>query len=233
MVKRIAEPNELKRLSNMAIIEFLGKYIEEKTYVLQEGKQLLMVDAVRSDELDSYLERIKPTHIWIVLTHEHIDHIYGVAHYRKQYDCDVLCSCSCGERIKNSKTNFSYYKEVLFGMRANCVVPTEIDAEYVCHADKTFQNYIHWDWEGHELSMWETPGHSPGSICVLLDGKALFTGDSLLKKDKIITRFPGGNKQEYRSRTLPLLQQFSMEIEVYPGHGESGKMSEFQEQLER
>jgi hydroxyacylglutathione hydrolase len=62
-----------------------------------------------------------------------------------------------------------------------------------------------------------TPGHTYDSICLLVDGKKLFTGDTLFVGECGRTDFPGGNtKNMYES--LNRLQKLSDSIEVYPGH---------------
>lgn len=71
-----------------------------------------------------------------------------------------------------------------------------------------------------EVALLHTPGHTPGSTCLLLGDRQLFTGDTL---------FPGGpgsthgNPQEFeaimrslRSRLFTLDDQ----THVYPGHGD-------------
>lgn len=62
-----------------------------------------------------------------------------------------------------------------------------------------------WSWEGHSLLLKETPGHSKGSICIILDERYLFSGDSLVTGYPTVTRLPGGSKQEYEAVTLPYL----------------------------
>jgi len=53
---------------------------------------------------------------------------------------------------------------------------------------------------GHELRIMESPGHTPGSISLLLDGKLLFTGDIVMKS--AIGRPDLGGEAEPWSRML-------------------------------
>jgi glyoxylase-like metal-dependent hydrolase (beta-lactamase superfamily II) len=66
-----------------------------------------------------------------------------------------------------------------------------------------------------------TPGHTPGSMCFLIDGApVLFSGDTLFPGGPGATSFPGGDfptiitSVERRLFTLPA------ETRVLPGHGE-------------
>jgi len=72
---------------------------------------------------------------------------------------------------------------------------------------------------GHAFQAIHTPGHTPGSTCFLLDGRHLFTGDTL---------FPGGpgNTQKDPVRFERIISSirerlFNLpdETVVYPGHG--------------
>ena len=67
----------------------------------------------------------------------------------------------------------------------------------------------------------EMPGHSTGSIGIIIDNKLFFSGDSLLKNVHVTTSLPGGSKKDYRSITVPLIKALPNETLVYPGHGES------------
>ena len=65
----------------------------------------------------------------------------------------------------------------------------------------------------------ETPGHSKGSICIFLDEKVMFSGDTLVTGFNTIVRLPGGSKKDFYSITIPYLKQLDEDIVVYPGHG--------------
>lgn len=211
----------------MTVYEFIGAYIDEKTYVICEGKDVLMIDAIWTQELDEFLESRDPDNVQIILTHEHIDHIYGVNHYRELYNCQVMCSRKCSELITDCKTNFAMYQPIIFENRFIDYDVSGVNADYSCYADTFFDNSIQYEWNSHVVYMKETPGHSKGSICIVVDDKILFTGDSLLLRNKIITKIPGGSKKAYLEITKPYLESIKDDVIVYPGHGESALMKEF------
>lgn len=207
----------------MQILSFPGQYIDERMYVLQSGNRVIMIDAVRNEEADAYLEQVRPDNVWIILTHEHMDHIYGVNDWKEKFPCRVLCSHTCSTAISSPKLNLARYQEVIFGKNRG---RSEIDFDYQCRADQTFEEEYSFDWQGHSFRLYETPGHSGGSICILLDDSAVFTGDTLLKNDPVITRLPGGDRNAYRQKTLPFLHSLPPDIYVYPGHGEAGMLKD-------
>jgi glyoxylase-like metal-dependent hydrolase (beta-lactamase superfamily II) len=77
---------------------------------------------------------------------------------------------------------------------------------------------------GHcELKVLETPGHTPGSICLLGEG-FLISGDTLFAGSVGRTDLPGGDsralRQSLRTQLLPLPD----ETLVFPGHGPATRM---------
>lgn len=66
------------------------------------------------------------------------------------------------------------------------------------------------------LEVIHTPGHSPGSICLMAENN-LFTGDTLFVNSCGRTDLPGGDDAEFR-KTMQMLNQMDDSIVVYPGH---------------
>jgi len=67
------------------------------------------------------------------------------------------------------------------------------------------------------LSVIHTPGHSPGSIC-LLGKNCLFTGDTLFAQGIGRTDYPLGDEQEM-IQSLKKLAKLPKNLTIYPGHG--------------
>jgi glyoxylase-like metal-dependent hydrolase (beta-lactamase superfamily II) len=68
------------------------------------------------------------------------------------------------------------------------------------------------------LGVLHTPGHSPGSISLLVPDEAVFSGDTLFAGAIGRTDLPGGDPvQEFVSIRLRLLTLG--DLPVYPGHG--------------
>ena len=63
-----------------------------------------------------------------------------------------------------------------------------------------------------------TPGHAPDSICLLVDGKKLLTGDTLFVGECGRTDLPGGNSRSMFDSLFNKILKFSDDVEVYPGH---------------
>jgi len=63
-----------------------------------------------------------------------------------------------------------------------------------------------------------TPGHTPDSICLLVNNKKLLTGDTLFVSECGRTDLPGGNSKSLYDSLFNKLLKLSDDVEVYPGH---------------
>jgi hydroxyacylglutathione hydrolase len=177
--------------------------IDAKMYLLVENHRAVILDPCVSEEAKEYLQSENVEEIIVLLTHEHYDHISGINWLRESFKrTKVICSEACGAALGKPHKNLSEYYEIFNGKKE-------------------------WNFESHKIVMQETPGHSKGSICILVDEKILFSGDTLVTGHETILRLPGGSKKDFAGITLPYLESLDREIMVYPGHGEPQKLKRF------
>ena len=202
--------------------------IDSRMYVLipRETKhpEILVIDPQINAESIAEIRRVSPRMVYIILTHEHYDHISGVNDFREHFGdrCRVICTASCADRIRNPAKNLSRYFEALFCGHSEAI-QNEVAAlniqPYTCEADLGFDREYTMSWDGPPLSMRSTPGHSPGSLCLFVGENVCFTGDTLLQTETIL-RLPGSNRKLYMEQTLPWLQRLPAGTLIGPGHGE-------------
>lgn len=210
-----------------------SRLMSSNMYLLTEEKHVLIIDPCISVEALQYLQDHNLSVDRVILTHEHYDHISGVNWLREWFPCQVICSASCAREIQHPNRNYSKYFETLMEVLpagSQAVPPGKIEP-YSCCGDLIFEQQMSMEWQGHYLQMIETPGHSRGSICISVDDRYLFSGDSLLRDYPAITRLRGGSSKLYKERTFAYFQSFAQEIIVYPGHYESFKLEERLKQL--
>ena len=70
-----------------------------------------------------------------------------------------------------------------------------------------------------------TPGHTPDSICLLVDNKKLLTGDTLFVGECGRTDLPGGNSRSMYDSLFNNLLKLGDDVEVYPGHDYGSRSS--------
>jgi len=83
---------------------------------------------------------------------------------------------------------------------------------------KTFRGDTKLKLAGFEVSVLHTPGHSEGSVCLLLE-KNLFTGDTLFVGGCGRVDLKEGDPAKMRESLL-LLSKLPPEIKIFPGHGQ-------------
>ena len=68
------------------------------------------------------------------------------------------------------------------------------------------------------LSFLLTPGHTPGGICIIVNGTAVLTGDTLFIGDCGRTDLPGGSLKEMFTTLQEKIMSLPDKLIVYPGH---------------
>lgn len=110
----------------------------------------------------------------------------------------------------------------------NEVVATRFDAKVVAYKNTGIQRDLSVDERDVltvgrvALRVIHTPGHTPDSICLLVNGKVL-TGDTLFVGECGRTDFPGGSSEELYQSLFGKLMRLSDDVEVYPGHDYGAK----------
>ena len=199
------------------VIESLRNFpVDSNCYIVkkQHADKCVIVDPAQGNgsELHRYLldKKIKPD--YIILTHEHFDHISSIEYLRKEFGCKLIATRACSEKITHPKKNLSlFYDQVGFACE-----PADILIE---------KNNFYFDWSGTGICFYITPGHSEGGLCFSI-GDHLFTGDTLMQHYKPIVKLPGGNKGKLIESIKMLFREFDKTTIVFPGHGEPFQLSQ-------
>lgn len=194
-------------------------------FVLISGKVAVVFDPNENEELLQLFHNKGVEVVHILLTHGHYDHISGVLWLKEHTQADVYCQERCAERLFNSKRPLSRLVALVLAEQdgkdgGHRYKDFKVSYEpFTITADKTFDKEDRIVVGELEFKVTATPGHSEGSSCYVLNEKLVFTGDTLLKDNAAITRFPGGNTKDYKEKTLPYLQSLDKKLIVMPGHG--------------
>lgn len=199
----------------MKIERYESPLLSSNMYLITESGHAVVIDPSRDLKTAKNLIVDK-----IILTHEHYDHISGVNDWKRLTRAPVLCSKTCGDNIQNPRKNMARLFEVFCELQTWMVVDKipEVDENYTCRADETFEDKFDFVWQGHKFSLFELPGHSLGSIGILLDGEYFFSGDSLMEGKEIELRLPGGSREKWEKMGVPRLALLPDRVKVYPGH---------------
>ncbi len=135
----------------------------------------------------------------IVLTHGHFDHVGAVRDLAADTGCQVYI---CAEDL---------------------ALPQQLTAGVLYHT-QTYAEGTRLHLAGLDITVLQTPGHTPGSVCLLIDD-TLFTGDTLFAGSCGRTDLPGGSWEQMQ-RSLSRLASLEPNYWVLPGHGESTSLSD-------
>lgn len=144
-----------------------------------------------------------------LLTHSHFDHIYGLNELFGIYSsCPVYVANEYGRlALYDSKKNGSRYTDAPFVLKEEANIRLMGDTLEL--------------WQGVSMYIINTIGHSPDSVCFLIDN-LIFTGDTLIKGTRTVTKLKGGSALDLENSIDILRSEYQgMGLTVMPGHGNS------------
>ena len=171
----------------------LGMY-QTNTYIIHEenSKACCVIDpGYQANTILEKLEQLGLTLEAILLTHGHFDHVGAVKDLAAETQCDVYL-----------------HPEDLS-------MPPMMTAGPLYYT-KTYGEGTQLKLAGLELGVLHTPGHTPGSVCLLIED-AMFSGDTLFAGSCGRTDLPGGDWTTIR-RSLAMLRDLPGDYRVFPGH---------------
>ncbi|MCQ2914276.1 MAG: MBL fold metallo-hydrolase [Alphaproteobacteria bacterium] len=179
--------------------------IGNNNYVLtnEDTNEAILIDCTDADAILAFLKSKKVNLKYILLTHGHFDHILGLADLQKEVKTTTIIHKNDASLVNEAN---EYLK--VFGLP-----PIEIPS-----IDKTIDEKGNLSFDGFDIKIIHTPGHTPGSVCYLING-ILFSGDTLFYAGQGRTDLPGGNYNELQNSINNLFKSLNEDIEVYTGHG--------------
>ena len=169
----------------------LGLY-QVNTYLLTNDTEAVVIDP--GYEADAILDALEGKALKaILLTHGHFDHVGAVKELVAETGCDVYIHA------------------------AEATLPPMMTAGELYYTHTYAEGDTVTPMTGLTLKVLHTPGHTPGSVC-LLWGDRLFTGDTLFEGSCGRVDFPGGSPLDMQ-KSLNRLASLQADYHIHPGHG--------------
>jgi glyoxylase-like metal-dependent hydrolase (beta-lactamase superfamily II) len=207
----------------ITIYQIVNNPVPSNCFVLYDkavGRECVVVDpgSKSDDELFAFLNKEGLIPQYIILTHEHFDHCWGVNELVNKYQIPIICSKLCAECLPFEKRNCS----VFYDYKERFVITSKTvsveSLSFVLH------------FAGTEFRFFATLGHTNASICFTVN-HSLFTGDTLIKDLRTVTKLPTGSVAKLRESVFLFQNLKGKGYVVYPGHGDSFKLDEYNLEL--
>ena len=171
----------------------LGLY-QTNTYLLANDTEAVVIDP--GYEADTILDALAGKALKaILLTHGHFDHVGAVKELVAETGCEVWIHA------------------------AEATMPPMVTAGPLYFTHTYDEGDTVSPIEGLELTVLHTPGHTPGSVCLLM-GREMFSGDTLFACSFGRTDLPGGDPRKMME-SLRRLASLQGNFFIHPGHGGS------------
>ena len=176
----------------------LGLY-QTNTYILSNDTDALVIDP--GYEADAILDALQGRTLKaIVLTHGHFDHVGAVKELVAETGCDVYIHPAESAMPPMMTAGQLYYTHT-YG-EGDTISPVS----------------------GIELHVLHTPGHTPGSVCLLWKDQ-MFSGGTLFEGSCGRVDLPGGDPR-VMMESLRRLASLQADYHVHPGHGGSTTLAQ-------
>ena len=176
----------------------LGAY-QTNCYILANGSEAVVIDP--GYEPDTILDALEGLTLKaILLTHGHFDHVGAVK--------ELVAETGCAVYIHAAET----------------ALPPMMTAGALYYTHTYDEGDTISPISGLELTVLHTPGHTPGSVCLLWNNE-LFAGDTLFAGSCGRVDLPGGDPA-LMLQSLDRLAALQADYRVHPGHGPSTTLAQ-------
>jgi hydroxyacylglutathione hydrolase len=197
-------------------------------YLIVSGGRGILVDAGSKGKMKNLQITLEKNNLafsdiaLVVLTHTHYDHVGCLAEIKDRSGVKVLAHASEKEYLEKGITPFPrgtmFFSKIISGIGNTLLVSkskySPVSPEIAIQGEYDLSKYI----PGAKVI--PTPGHTAGSISLVIENEAAFVGDTLFNI------LPGSVFPPFANNVPELLKSWKKLIALgcrtfYPGHGKS------------
>lgn len=179
--------------------------------ILDRDRNSIIIDpGGEPEKICQFIKNKNLRPLMIINTHGHADHCGGNKFLKERYSIPVLMHEADIEILNSFESKF------IFPLMKGSSPPVP---------DKFLKDGQLIEFGESILKILHTPGHTPGSICILTNG-ILFSGDLIFSGSVGRTDFPGGSWSELINSIKNKVLTLPDETIILPGHGPSTTVGE-------
>ena len=215
---------KLKNKKCLKVYRSVYTPVNSNMFVILHDEKALVIDPNINAEIVTLFRANNIKKVNILLTHEHYDHTNGVLWFLENFDCELICNKICADIVAIQRHNNPMLVAFVLAERdkqdgGNRYAEfKKVFKPYTLKADIIYDTPCEFELIGMKFRGTQTPGHSPGSWCLVVDDSFVITGDTLIKDTPVVIRFVESREQDYKTIALPYLKSLDPELMVLPGH---------------
>ncbi len=203
-----------EKLGDIVLKIFPTGGLETNAYLVFDikTKEAFLVDCPAP--IDEYRDFIIDNNLnlkFLLLTHGHCDHIDGVEDFLEEFKVPFYVQEGDLRMLINPLNNGSLVSH-----------PHVISIK---HKPTFYRDGDCLSFGEHQIQIFETPGHTPGSVSLKFMGW-LFSGDLIFYHSVGRTDFPFSNSDHLVKSIKEKIFSFSPKTTIYPGHGRQTSVEE-------
>lgn len=191
-------------------------------YVIELPSALVLVDAGSPGDAKKIRSKLtaftdKPLRL-IYITHAHLDHYGAAASIQRATNAPLMIHAEDAEALSKGETHLGHVRgrgrltAALMPIARRLFPVGPVTADYVIQGGQDLQDF---GFPGYVL---HTPGHTPGSTSLIVDGRLGFVGDLISTFGVPHTQHLYANDWSEIEKSLERLKTLDLEW-LYPGHG--------------
>jgi len=218
----------ITRLFHLSNVGVNAGFIVTKNSIIHIDAGMTVADG-KSLLVQSSKEAKKKENLFLILTHHHSDHIFGMRVFREA-GAKVIAHENVRKFLSHRtlplfQNSLTTYRPFIIRLMVRKLSYTKEKAEEILGdvklflPDKTFTEDTSLQIDGDSILLLHTPGHVPSEITVYHPkSKTLFAGDTIYEGMPLNTKFGGQKEWRMWIQSLEKLDELDIET-IVPGHG--------------
>jgi len=228
----------MKKNDPVQIIPIFSK--KSNSFLIRNSTNCMLIDTGIPGQISCFLNvfdqyKINPTDLeLIIITHTHNDHCGNVAELKTLTGAKIMVHAVEAENLEKGFTPFplgTSFLPKLISKLANRSRGSKQQYNPVT-PDITIKDEFDLEEFGFEGYVLPTPGHTNGSLCVILKNEVAFVGDTMFNIVPGTVFPPFADNPDILKRSWYKLLESGVSL-FYPGHGKAFDLKKLQRSLKK